>query len=339
MRPRGRSGHSMPTSESAAAAHRGRRPPAPAKHRHGHDPDAQQRGEERQPDRDPHLLLRSPLDHDVERRGGGPHEPAVGVAVDELRGAQRAGVRDRRLPAVALRLAEHEPERRGRAGHVHAHARGAVVHDGNGRHRWRRGAESGHPAPCHCKRATARRGAERQAVDLHAGVQSLRRADHVAAGPERDRRNTRRVVRIARSDRESADLGCRARAPGHAHRHGIAVDRQQVGTARAGERGRRRGDAQTGNAELGDRGGRRHRVAGRLPRRQLHPHAGDRDPDRAAGHRREAQAHGAGRVLTRPVGDRRDREGRGPRRRPGARSRTAPSAGRRRRPAGPCART
>ena len=83
----------------------------------GHDHEAGEARGQRQPQRDPDDSLRGP--HEPNRRRvpgqGRGHEPAVRVAVDELRRAQIVTV-DLRVPAGVHALAEHEPVRlRGRA--------------------------------------------------------------------------------------------------------------------------------------------------------------------------------------------------------------------------------
>ena len=202
-------------------------------------------------------------------------------------------VRDRRLPSVALRLPEHEPERRVGTAHVHPHARRAVVHHRD------LGADGGvSPSPVTRPSPTASaRSPAADASTTRSSCSPVRTPSEVritcAPGGQRDRRNAFGSRGSHGVDRE-ARRDCRPRfaATADAHRERRAVDRQQIGTAPVRDRRGRAPHPQPGDPELGDRDRRGHGVAGRLARRELRAHAGDRDPDPAAGHRREVQRHG-----------------------------------------------
>ena len=72
-------------------------------------------------DADPDPVLRGPVQRDVERRRLGRDQPAVGVAVDQLRLAEVAEPSRLGLPAGGQALPEHQPERL--AGRRAAHRR------------------------------------------------------------------------------------------------------------------------------------------------------------------------------------------------------------------------
>ena len=93
--------------------------------------EAQQRAEEREPDRGPHLALRRPLEHDVERARRGRRRRA-----NRSRSRRRVATGRGRDPSRRARASPGSATGRARARtasvalvDVHAHLRVAVVHD------------------------------------------------------------------------------------------------------------------------------------------------------------------------------------------------------------------
>jgi len=117
--------------------------------------------------------LRGERQRDPHRPGAvRSHQPAVGVAVDELRRPESG-----RVPTGAVALAEHEPER-ARSLHLHGHARPALVHDADERV----AVDSGHPTGgCGRGRGAVRGRRQDETVDVEPGRRSERGAQLVAA--------------------------------------------------------------------------------------------------------------------------------------------------------------
>ena len=207
---------------------------------HDHQREAREQRGGRDRERDPDGALRGPFEGDGQAAARGGDQPAVGVAVDEGRGAVLAV--DRRPPPRAVALAEDEPERltRDRAVDADLHLGAAVVDDlhtgrvtaAGGRGRGDRRGEVAARAERH--RVTARLRAEHEAVDVDPGVHTGGTPHDVVARGQRERG-------IAELEVDRAARGGDGGIAVEPDRHRRAVDGEQV--VAAGGRGSAPGSA------------------------------------------------------------------------------------------------